>query len=115
MSLVRVQSEEPNLEKPAQRNLSGLFAFYLAVLFSQEWTSEKKEPPDKMQKARSDFSERASLNLAPLTGLEPEEPNLEKPAQRNLSGLFAFYLAVLFSQTSTLLQKPAQISLSGLL
>ncbi|QPG28350.1 hypothetical protein IV493_05880 [Pantoea sp. SM3640] len=28
MSLVRVQSEEPDLEKPAQGNLSGLFAFY---------------------------------------------------------------------------------------
>ena len=27
MSLVRVQSEEPYLEKPAQGNLSGLFAF----------------------------------------------------------------------------------------
>ena len=26
MSLVRVQSEEPELEKPAQGNLSGLFA-----------------------------------------------------------------------------------------
>ncbi|RPE02915.1 hypothetical protein BBB56_05790 [Candidatus Pantoea deserta] len=27
MSLVRVQSEEPYLEKPAQGNLSGLFVF----------------------------------------------------------------------------------------
>ena len=31
MSLVRVQSEEPELEKPAQGNLSGLFAFVLQV------------------------------------------------------------------------------------
>ncbi|QNQ60069.1 hypothetical protein [Pantoea sp. MT58] len=28
---VRVQSEEPELEKPAQGNLSGLFAFMLQV------------------------------------------------------------------------------------
>ncbi|WP_313700563.1 hypothetical protein [Pantoea sp.] len=31
MSLVRVQSEEPELEKPAQGNPSGLFAFLFSV------------------------------------------------------------------------------------
>ncbi len=35
MSLVRVQSEEPELEKPAQGNPSGLFAFLFSVRASR--------------------------------------------------------------------------------
>ena len=37
MSLVRVQSEEPYLDKPAQGNLSGLFAFQFSHRLSQHF------------------------------------------------------------------------------